>query len=213
MNRLVRIYGLLLGFYPGRFRREFADEMRDVFACKLADAPGTQRAALLARELFDAPFQIAHAHIEALQRKVNPMSIRPAADGVRFKFLYSFSCTSIMTLLIVTVICAIVPFYVLGMHEQPANFIRGGHFDPKGMWLYQTFLGHVLYMGGILSFIVLPVWFAVFMPLLVGSLVRQKDRLSRRLQSYGVFTMLLSAALLAFLYVGTGQLIWVWLLD
>lgn len=69
---IIHLYALMLRLYPRRFRAEFADEMREVFASAVSEAArrgviSLARACL--RELRDLPASLARGHWYALRTK------------------------------------------------------------------------------------------------------------------------------------------------
>jgi hypothetical protein len=45
------------------------------------------------------------------------------------------------------VLFIVVPYFVNGLHNEPAAQVEGGWFDPKGLWPYDTAIGPVLVMA------------------------------------------------------------------
>jgi hypothetical protein len=129
------------------------------------------------------------------------------------KTLYQIWCVMISVVVVITLLFSILPFYVFGLHQQPTNLITGGQFDPKGMEFYQTPLGTIAYIAGILLYLGVPVAFAVFLPLIVISMARSWHGLSRNWRVYGVLLLGACAALALFMYVGAGRLILTWFMD
>ena len=73
MHLIIRIYHILLAFYPSSFRAEFSEEMQDVFAAALAAAQhpgGEQPWQLLWRELRAWPGSVLQAYLRARRRKM-----------------------------------------------------------------------------------------------------------------------------------------------
>ncbi len=67
MSIVVWVYALLLRLYPHRFRAEFEEEMRAVFAASVKQAAQdgfTPLAATCLRELFDLPVNLIHEYFQ-----------------------------------------------------------------------------------------------------------------------------------------------------
>lgn len=73
MNKIIRLYALLVRLYPRKFRDKFADEMQSVFADSIAEAAQRGLAALIAlclQELRDLPGAILREHWQARSKSI-----------------------------------------------------------------------------------------------------------------------------------------------
>jgi hypothetical protein len=129
------------------------------------------------------------------------------------KSMYQIWCGIITIVVVMAILFSILPFYVFGLHQQPTNLVIGGHFDPKMMEFYETPIGKVIYVAGIILFIGTPVAFAIFLPLIVITMARSWRLLSRNWRVYGVLLLAICGALALFMYVGAGRLILTWFMD
>src|SRR5689334_11689057 len=111
------------------------------------------------------------------------------------KLMYQIGCGLITLVVVLTVLFSILPFYLLGLHQQPQNLVTSGLFDPKGLAFYQTPLGTVAYIVGVVLYLAVPVSFAIFVPLILGSMIRSWRQLSYSWQVYGVLLLAFCAAL------------------
>lgn len=85
MNKIIRLYALLVCLYPRNFRDEFGDEMRTVFADTIADAASHGRFALIAlcaRELWELPGNLWREYRAALGKEVRMSQVIDATDAI-----------------------------------------------------------------------------------------------------------------------------------
>lgn len=210
MRRLLWLYEVLLRLYPARFRAEFGDEMRATFAQVIQEQTGSSRVFHILIELRDFPISVLREHIAERRRKELSMEQAQISHN---PFTYRFCLTIITILLLSIVVFTILPFYAFGLHNQPTNEITGGHFDPKGMAFYQTPLGTLVYLLGIIMFIATPIFLTAFVPIMLMSMARNWNMLTWRWQAYGAGLLVVCAAIVLFLYAGTGRLILIWFMD
>lgn len=214
MRLWARGYVLLLRLYPARYREAFGGEMRMTFDHLIAERQGTAGAICFLREIRDIPLGALREHLAERREKERMMMSAKAEfqNGVSFT-VFRASMVVIGTLVVLTVLFSILPFYAFGLHAQPANLVTGGHFDPKGMVFYQSLLGMLVYVMGIMLFIATPVFLIAFVPLMLVGMARSWRALTWQWQAAGVGLLMGAAALAAFLYAGTGRLILTWFMD
>jgi len=104
----------------------------------------------------------------------------------------------------------IAPFFMLGLHQQPANLVIGGAFDPKGL----PGLHPLVHSIGFLLILITPIMIAIFGPLLLiyarrhWTLIPRTERLL--ITSVGIGSL----ALLVFMFTSPlARLITTWWLD
>ena len=104
----------------------------------------------------------------------------------------------------------IAPFFVPGLHQQPANLVIGGAFDPKGL----PGLHAAVYTIGFLLIIIAPIVISIFAPLILMHSWRRWSAIPapERLMTSAVGAICL--ALLVFIFTSPlGRLIMTWWLD
>lgn len=126
---------------------------------------------------------------------------------------YRISCLIVAVILVLTVVCSVLPFYVLGINQQPVNLVIGGQFDPKGQAFYQSTFGSLVYVVGIIMLVAAPIALIGYTPVLLWSSHREWKVLSASWKITGLLLVTVSFTLLLFLYTGAGKLILTWLMD
>jgi hypothetical protein len=212
MKWMVRVYNLLLPLYPSQFRNEFGAEMCAVFEQRLNDQYGASRLYSFLLEMLDLPCSVLREHFAARNQQ-EKVKVTMRSQRLLSQASYRSSVVIISVALLITLGCVILPFYALGLHSQPIDLVAGGQFDPKGIAFYQSPIGSVVYLLGLLQYIALPCILLAFAPLMLLSMLRHWPLLRWQWKLSGVSLMLAASALLLFMFFGTGRLIFIWFID
>lgn len=156
---IMRVYRVLLVFYPSEFQAEFGEEMVRVFGKATDDAKTVGRLCLirfLGREIRDWPGAIWQAHLEA--RKGSPMMENELSSSVR---LTRNEIITAMALFVLPTVPAILKF--LFGYQTVINFIGDGL--TIGLLV---FVAVVLVLGVLKGF---PRWSVPFLGIAVTALV------------------------------------------
>jgi hypothetical protein len=106
-----------------------------------------------------------------------------------------------------------VPFFALGLHEQPVDLVASGAFDPGGLPFYLTPIGQMIHLVGFCSvfpgFVCLP---SLNIPL-IWVLLRRWTHWSRWQRRLGLLAVLVSFFTLGLMFLPPGRVIVAWFLD
>jgi hypothetical protein len=171
---VLRIYRLLLTFYPVRFQHEFGVEMTTIFTQVMMEAPERGKWSVLAvtlRELREMPLNLAREHWHALTKKEFPMNVigRPQwyfypawvlltvlcfpAAFIFYMAVIGFITDIIGDIIYVNGVRRITEDYlgmyiiipVLGLLTGCVQYLLLRRYLPRmGWWVLATFLGWIL---------------------------------------------------------------------
>jgi hypothetical protein len=228
MNRLARfaldLHSWMLRLYPSRFRAEYADEMRTVFGLALEEANNALSLLdLLVSELRDLPLSVIRAHVEERSENTNHILeggiIVASGNSAR-----TFRLCTLGTLMgiVIYLLIVVMPFFVLGIHLQPADQVATGDFDPTNPTKYPLYgyFGEfgtsqptILWMATLLVLLVTP-----FLEMVLGSslfimLLRNRTLFPQKQQLIGRVAAFASISLILFAASPLGRLIMGWWVD
>jgi hypothetical protein len=211
------LYTRLLRCYPARFRADYGDEMRQVFADAVGEAgDGLAVLGILAGELRDLPMSAAREHLREREQAaafatggvMNIAMARPMRT-------LNISAWSALGVCAVYGLLVVLPFFALGLHLEPANAVRGGMFDPKGYAFYssdQTYPNPLLILT-ILVMLVTPIWTVIWGSVAALTLGKYWRLLRGNQRFLGGLALLASVSLIAFVFSPFGRLVMTWLID
>jgi hypothetical protein len=223
MNRLARfaldLHSWMLHLYPSRFRAEYADEMRTVFGLALEEANNALSLLdLLVSELRDLPLSVIRAHVE--ERSENTKQIFEGDIIVMSgNSPRTFRLCTLGTLagVVIYALIVVMPFFVLGIHLQPADRVAAGFFDPTNLPLYGgdfgRIYGNIFWMATILVLIFTPLLEMVFGSILFIMLLRNRTLFPQKQHFVGSFAAFASMSLVLFAASPFGRLILAWWVD
>lgn len=103
----------------------------------------------------------------------------------------------------------VLPFFLLGLDQQPADLVRGGLFDPKDYPL----TGGWLRVVGILAVVIAPIMVVVLSGAALLWAVRHRALLMQRTRVSIGLSILIAAGLWVFILSPPGRLILTWFMD
>lgn len=223
MSRLSRgivwVYAQLLRLYPVRFRHEFADEMTAVFGQVVQESDDAwSLVGLLLGEVRDLPVNVIRAHVEERSENTNRILegdiIVMSGNSPR-----TFRLCTLVTLagVVIYTLTVVIPFFVLGIHLQPADRVAAGFFDPTNLPLYGgdfgRIYGNIFWMATILVLIFAPLLEMVLGSSLFVMLLRNRTLYPQKQYLIGSFAAFTSISLVLFAASPLGRLILAWWLD
>jgi len=209
---LLWLYAHLLRLYPRPFREAFAAEMLDVMRQRLADSqPGMFF--LGTREITGLLVSVVRERLATRRR--HQLELAQHGGLVAPLTTYRFCTGSLFLFLSAFVALLIVPFYAYGLHLQPAAYVMGGSFDPKGFPLYDpgTLIGAAVHMLAVLAIVITPVWTAGFGTLLAFTMGRYWFIFAARQRRLGLLAVALSAGLFVLFFSPPGRMLLAWFMD
>lgn len=126
---------------------------------------------------------------------------------------YRFFSISLLGMVVAFGTLIILPFFAYGLNHEPAQFVAGGLYDPKGFPFFQTALGGVARLAGMVTLAFAPLWVASFgMIFLLRALVAWR-RWNREHRLVALVSIAASLLLLLFIFSDLGQVIVRWYAD
>jgi hypothetical protein len=215
---IIRVYSRLLRLYPQRFRAEFADEMLDVFALACEEAQHQGRMAtlgLVVGELQDLPLSVMREHVRERRNRqedileVGMMLLPNAVERTRF------CARSLLVIFAAYCFFVLIPFFTLGVHLMPTEFVYSGSVYSAAYPLYDPSKppGSYFYLIAIFMLVISPVFMMIFGGLLAVSLPRAWKYLRQSQRLLGSAALIASLSILLFTFSTLGRNAFLWLLD
>ncbi|MBZ0288874.1 MAG: hypothetical protein K8I30_14755 [Anaerolineae bacterium] len=211
------LYARCLRLYPPQFRAEFADEMVEVFRLKL-EASDTHFSSLvpLLAELRDLLLSVVRAQLFERRRLAGMMTeagvMMESSNAMR---TFRWAVWASLAIFAAYVLLLVMPFFALGLHQQPVEAVRYGAFDPKGYGFYSgdgTYPNSLLILTGLMM-LVGPIWEVIWGGVLFLSLWKYRPHFSSRQRLLAGLALVASTSVVAFMFSPLGRLIFAWYLD
>jgi hypothetical protein len=211
------LYVRSLRLYPPQFYAEFGDEMIEVFRLKVA-ASDTHFSPLVSlfAEVRDLPLSIVRAHLSGRQQLAGAIAeagvIMESSNAIR---TFRWSVWASLGIFVAYVLLVVMPFFALGLHQQPVEAVRYGAFDPKGYGFYSgdgIYPSLLLMLTGLMM-LVGPIWEVIWGGVLFLSLWKYRSHFGNKQRLLAGLALVASISVITFMFSPSGRLIFAWYLD
>ena len=128
-------------------------------------------------------------------------------------FVYRFFSISLLGAVAAFGTLIILPFFAFGLNHEPAPFVAGGLYDPKNFPFFQTTLGGLARLAGMVTLAFAPFWVGIFGIFFLVAALPAWRRWDREHRAVALVSIAASVVLLLFIFSDLGRVIVRWYAD
>jgi hypothetical protein len=219
MKRVVSVsiyfYDLMLRLYPPQFRAEYAAEMREVFRQAIAENENTlSLLGLLLAEMRDLPISVIREHWRERQQTRLMMQL----EGFVLNRIYSpqrfrFCMISLLGLAALYIFSALTAYFVFDLHTNSLWKAQQWWSTVGQQPAYLFNQIPLLYLLGIVLWLLSPVWIIGAGSFLAVMLWGQWHQLAQRLRLLGAIALIAAIAMFVSMGSPIGFMAALWFYD